>query len=122
LDRQTTLPNLAHNSPGLDPLDLTEAGLNYSVIAQSAEDLQDMQNAPAISMGPYLIQSDQVKLLTTISIYSQRGESRDQVRLLYMNTVALRLWEAMGNKPRIVAALHRPPKTALLNFGVPFSE
>ena len=96
--------------------------MNYSVIAQSAEDMRDIQNAPAISMGPYLVQSDQVKLLTTISIYSQRGESRDQVRLLYMNAVALRLWEAMGNRPRIVAALHRPPKTALLTFGVPFSE
>ncbi len=96
--------------------------MNYSVITQTAEDVQDIQNAPAVSMGPYLIQSDQETLLTTISIYSQRGESRDQVRLLYMNSVALRLWEAMGNKPRIVAALHRPPKTAQLNFGVPFSE
>jgi hypothetical protein len=96
--------------------------LNYSVIAQSAEDVQDMQNAPAISMGPYLVESDQVKLLTTLSIYAQRGETRDQIRLLYMNAVALRLWEAMGNKPRIIAVLHRPPKAALLNFGVPFGE
>lgn len=96
--------------------------LSYSVIAQSAEDLQDLQNAPAISMGAYLIESDQVKLLTTLSIYAQRGESRDQVRLLYMNAVALHLWEAMGKRPRVIAALHRPPKTALLNLGVPFSE
>jgi hypothetical protein len=96
--------------------------LNYSVIAQSADEVQDTQNAPAISMGPYLIQSDQVRLLTTLSVYSQRGESRDQVRLLYMNSVALGLWEAMGNKPRVIGGLHRPPKTALLNFGVPFSE
>jgi len=101
---------------------LRRLGLKYSVIAQSAEDVQNIQNAPAISMGPYLIQSDQVKLLTTLSIYAQRGGSRDQVRLLYMNAAALHLWEAMGNKPRIIAALHRPPKTALLNFGVPFSE
>ena len=96
--------------------------LNYSVIAQSAEDLQDLRNAPAISMGAYLVESGQVKLLTTLSIYAQRGESRDQVRLLYMNAVALRLWEAMGNSPRIIGARHRPPKTALLNLGVPFSE
>jgi hypothetical protein len=96
--------------------------LNYSVVAQSAEDVQNTQNAPAISIGPYLIQSDQVRLLTGLSIYAQRGESRDQVHLLYMNAVALNVWEAMGNKPRVIAVLHRPPKTALLNFSVPFSE
>jgi hypothetical protein len=75
--------------------------LSYSVIAQSAEDRQDLQNAPAISMEAYLIESDQVKLLSTLSIYAQRGESRDQVRLLYMNAVALRLWEAMAKRPRV---------------------
>jgi hypothetical protein len=32
--------------------------------------------------------------------------------------VAMRRWEAA----RIIAALHRRPQTALLNFGVPFSE
>jgi hypothetical protein len=96
--------------------------LNYEVIAQSAEEVQDIQNAPAISMGPYLIDSGQTQLLTTISIYTQRGEVREQVRLLYMNAIALRIWKAMGKQPNLVGAQHRPPKTALLAFGVPFSE
>jgi hypothetical protein len=73
-------------------------------------------------MGPYLIDSGQTRLLTTISIYSQRGENREQVRLLYMNAVALLVWKAMGKRPNLIGAQHRPPKTALLTFGVPFSE
>ena len=105
----------------LDPGRLRTA-LNYEIVAQSAEEVQDIQNAPAISMGPYLIESEQVKLLTTISIYTQQGESRDQVRLLYMNSTALLIWKAMGKQPKLIGFLHRPPKTALLAFGVPFSE
>ena len=96
--------------------------LNYEVVAQSVEEVQDIQNAPAVSMGPYLIDSKQTQLLTTISIYAQRGEVREQVRLLYMNAVALHIWKAMGKQPNLIGAQHRPPKTALLTFGVPFSE
>ena len=95
---------------------------NYEIVAQSAEEMQDTQNAPAVSMGPYLIESGQTRLLTTISIYSQRGENREQIRLLYMNAVALRVWKAMGKRPRLIGAQHRPPRNALLTFGVPFSE
>lgn len=96
--------------------------LNYEIVAQSAEEVQDTKNAPAVSMGSYLIESGQTQLLTTISIYSERGESREQVRLLYMNAVALRVWRAMGKKPSVIGAQHRPSRTALLAFGVPFSE
>ncbi len=99
-----------------------QKGLNYEVVTQSAEEVRDIQNAPAISMGPYLIDSGQTQLLTTISIYAQRGEVREQIRLLYMNAVALRIWKAMGKQPSVIGAQHRPPKTALLMFGVPFSE
>ena len=99
-----------------------EKPLNYGIVAQSAEEVQNIQNSPAVSMGPYLIESGQTQLLTTISIYSQRGEHRDQVRLLYMNDVAFRTWKAMGKQPNLIGAQHRPPKTALLAFGVPFSE
>jgi len=90
---------------------------NYEIVAQSAEEMQDTQNAPAVSKGPYLIESGQTRLLTTISIYSQRGENREQIRLLYMNAVALRVWKAMGKRPRLIGA-HRPPRNALLTFGV----
>jgi hypothetical protein len=96
--------------------------LNYEIVAQSVEEVQDTQNAPAVSMGPYLIESEQTQLLTTISIYSQHGESREQIRLLYMNAVALRVWKAMGRRPSLIGAQHRPPRNALLAFGVPFSE
>lgn len=96
--------------------------LNYEIVAQGVEEVQDIQNAPAVSMGPYLIDSGQTHLLTTISIYAQRGEVREQVRLLYMNAVALHIWKAMGKQANLIGAQHRPPKTALLAFGVPFSE
>jgi hypothetical protein len=99
-----------------------EKPLNYGIVAQSAQEVQDIQSAPAISMGPYLIESGQTQLLTTISIYSQRGECQDQVRLLYMNDVAFGIWKAMGKQPNLIGAQHRPPTTALLTFGVPFSE
>jgi len=96
--------------------------LNYEILAQSAEEVQDVRNAPALSMGTYLEESGQARLLTTISIYSERGKSREQLRLLYMNAVALRIWQRMGKHPKLIGAQHRPPGTALLAFGVPFSE
>jgi hypothetical protein len=99
-----------------------QKAMNYTLIAQSADEVQDTQNAPSVSMGPYLIASEQTQLLMTLSIYSLRGSSREQIRLLYMNATALRLWRAMGKQSRLVGALHRPPNTALLTFGVPFSE
>ena len=95
---------------------------NYEIVAQNVDEVQDIQNAPAISMAPYLIDSGQTQLLTTISIYARRGEVREQVRLLYMNAVALGIWKAMGKQPNVIGSLHRPPKIALLAFGVPFSE
>ena len=96
--------------------------MKYTVIAQSANEVQDVQNAPSVSMGPYLVSSGQTRLLTTLSIYSLRGSSREQVRLLYMNVTALRLWKDMGKQPTQVGTQHRPPHAALLSFGVPFSE
>jgi len=101
---------------------LTEKPLNYDVVAQSVEEVQNTHRAPAISIGPYLIESGQTKLINSISIYSQLGKHRDQVRLLYMNAVAMRVWKAMGNQPTLIGKQFRPPKTALLAYGVPFSE
>jgi hypothetical protein len=95
---------------------------NYQIVAQSAEDVQNVENAPAVSMGPFLTRSGQRGLLTTISIYSLRGECREQIRLLYMNPAAIRVWEEMGKAPRIIGAQVRPPHAALLTFGVPFSK
>ena len=96
--------------------------VNYTVIAQSADEVQDIQNAPAVSMGPYLISAEKTGLLTTLSVYSERGSNREQIRLLYMNATALRIWRAMGKQSCLVGARHRPPPTAMLTFGVPFSQ
>lgn len=96
--------------------------LNYQTVVQSAEQVQDIQNAPAFSMMPYLLQSGQIQLLTKISVYSIRGESRERLRLLYMNAVAIRVWEEMGKTPKVIGQQIRPPRHALLTFGVPFSE
>lgn len=93
----------------------------YQIIAQSAEDVQSIENAPAVSMGPYLLKSGRTTLFTTISVYSVRGESRKQLRLLYMNAAAVQLWKEMGKMPNIIGARNRPPHAALLTFGVPFS-
>ena len=99
-----------------------EKALNYQVISQSAQELQDVLNSPAVSMAPYLLGKEQSALATKISIYSERGESREQMRLLYMNEEALKVWEAMGRQPTRAGAMHRPPRTAQLCFGVPFCE
>jgi hypothetical protein len=95
---------------------------NYQIVVQSADDVQNIENAPAITMGPYLLKSGETALLRRISIYSVRGDSREQIRLLYMNAPAIRVWEEMGRAPKIIGARSRPPKTALLAFGIPFSE
>ena len=96
--------------------------LNYQIVVQSAEEVQNTENAPSVSIGPYLLASGQTGLLRTISIYSLRGESRDRIRLFYMNAPAIRVWRNMGKAPHVVGSQARPPHTALLTFGVPFSE
>lgn len=97
-----------------------QSGL-YTIIAQCADDVRNVENAPAVSMGPYLLGLGRLKLLTTISVYSQRGETREQLRLIYMNEVALRIWREMGRSPNVIGSQTRPPRGALLTFGVPFS-
>ncbi|MGC2637663.1 MAG: hypothetical protein WA294_10830 [Acidobacteriaceae bacterium] len=96
--------------------------MNYEVVAQNADEVRNVENAPPVSMGPYLVESGQMQLLTTISIYTERGTNPDQLRLLYMNASALHFWKTMGRNPRLAGARHRPPSTALLMYGVPFSE
>jgi hypothetical protein len=65
--------------------------------------VQDVDKAPAIVMGPYLLRSGKISLLRTISIYSLRGESREQIRLLYVNAPAIQVWEEMEEHPRYLA-------------------
>jgi hypothetical protein len=39
-----------------------------------------------------------------------------------MNAVALRIWKEMGRHPTQIGMCHRPTRTAVLAFGMPFSE
>ncbi len=96
--------------------------LNYEIVAQSSDEVQDVNNAPSFSIGPWLIESGQSELPTAISIYSERCANRDQVRLLYMKAAAVRIWKAMGRNPTMIGAQHHPSRTALLMYGVPFSD
>jgi len=96
--------------------------LNYTLVTQDADEVQDIQNAPAVSMARFLAERDQMELVPAISIYVERGSGRKCIRLLYMNAIALRVWKQMRMHPTEIETRHRPPRTAVLAFGMPFSE
>jgi hypothetical protein len=96
--------------------------MSYHVLSQTAAEVADLGNAPAVAIGPYLLKTEQTRLLHVISIYTKRGNSREQLRLLYMNAPALALWREMGKTANVIEQTKRPPTTATLAFGVPFSE
>ena len=98
------------------------AEMGYQILSLTATEIADLGNAPAIAIAPYLLETKQPRLLRVISIYSQRGDSRDQFRLLYMNASALALWKEMGKVAKVIGRAKRPPASAELVFGVPFSE
>jgi hypothetical protein len=95
---------------------------NYTAIAQTIDELRAPDSSPSHSMWPYLVRSGQTDRLSTISIYSHRGTSRVQARLLYMNAGALALWKEIKMPGSIVGESHRPPWNAILTFGMPFSK
>jgi len=96
--------------------------MSYDVLSLTAGELADLGNAPAVAIPPYLLETKQTSLLRVISIYAKRGDSRRQVRLLYMNAPALAIWKEMGKAANIIGQAQRPPLIAELVFGVPFSE
>ncbi len=95
--------------------------MSYDVLSLTAGELADLGNAP-VAIPPYLLETKQTSLLRVISIYAKRGDSRGQVRLLYMNAPALAIWKEMGKVANIIGQAQRPPLIAELVFGVPFSE
>ena len=95
---------------------------NYTIVAQNRDEMLVPDNSPSVSMWPHLLNSAQTKRLNTISVYSERGTSREQSRLLYMNASALQVWREMGMAVTVVGESHRPPRSAMLSFGMPFSE
>jgi hypothetical protein len=116
-------PLMALSQRGLHLMVRTSiASENYTILAQSRNELIFPDNSPSISMWPYLMASSQTRLLNRISVYSARGTSSEHTRLLYMNAGALRLWREMGMAATIIGESHRPPRTATLCFGMPFSE
>ena len=65
------------------PADFLDSGgraLNYTVIAQSADEVRHIENAPAISMAKFLVDRRQLELLPTISIYVERGNDPTTLR------------------------------------------
>jgi hypothetical protein len=96
--------------------------MSYNVLSLTAAEIADLGNAPAVAIAPYLLETKQTSLLRVISIYAKKGDSRDQFRLLYMNAPALTLWREMGKVTNVIGQTKRPPPSAALVFGVPFSE
>ncbi len=94
----------------------------YHLITQSAREVLQPENAPARTMCDYLMQTDQSALTSTISIYTLRGETVQELRLLYMNDQALKVWREMGHEVEVVETTKRPARKAELCFGVPFTE
>lgn len=90
--------------------------LNYQTIAQSADEVGEVQNAPAFTMGPYLISSGQTRLLNAISIYSRRGTQYDQLRLLFMNSTALRISARLSRSPSWSGIRHATTPTRPRSF------
>ena len=105
-----TLPEFSAESP------------DYIIVAQDAIEVQDVLNAPAVSMGVFLMAMGQMNIFPTISIYTRHGYDRKHTRLLYMNTAALRVWKTMDMHPKQIGTQLRPPHSAVLAFGVPFSK
>lgn len=138
---QTLTPSPAHNPTSFLPFLQTSIRLNvlpqrgiqlrvnssvvsanYKILAQHRDTVLIPENSPSISMWPYLQDSLQTIRLNTISVYVARGDSREQTRLLYMNAAALSVWREMGMSVTIIGETNRPPRTAALCFGMPFSE
>jgi len=106
----------------MDALKEESVSLNYTVLELTAEQIRETDNSPSVSMWPHLVNTAQTKLINKISIYMEPGETRERARLLYMNATALNVWHEMNQSTMAVHMVHRPPRTAQLIFGMPFSE
>lgn len=96
--------------------------MNYKVVAQTRDEVLSAAGSPSLTMWPYLLASAQTQKLNSLSIYTEKGTTRQQARFLYMNDAALGMWRQMGMDPQVIGEMHRPPRSAALSFGMPFSE
>lgn len=94
----------------------------YSTLSQSRRELDEPANSPSVSMWPHLLASYQTDRLNSLSVYVEQGTSADAMRYLYMNDAALALWREMQRPVHVLGRLYRPPRGAVLSFGMPFSE
>ena len=94
--------------------------LNYSIMAQSAEDFRIFQKSPLIYLRPCLQIEGAPDLLDHISIYTARPKNGGAVKFLYLNMVALGIWTAMLKGGTVIGQVHRPPQSARLVLGMPF--
>jgi hypothetical protein len=51
-------------------------------------------------MWPYLVNSAQTQLINTISIYTEKGDTPESARVLYLNATALKVWNSMERRQR----------------------
>jgi hypothetical protein len=93
----------------------------YSILSQSREELDVLDNSPSVSMWPYLLASSQTDRLNEISVYTERGLTPEKMRFLYLNDVALVIWTKMGKTANVIGRLRRPPRGAAWSFGMPFA-
>ncbi|MEZ2347087.1 hypothetical protein [Terriglobus sp. RCC_193] len=107
---------------GLELCRRSQQPTRYAILSQSRLELDNPDNTPAISMWPYLIASAQTQRLNEISIYTEKGTSADKLRFLYLNDFALCIWNEMDKHIQVMGRLHRPPRCAVLSFGMPFSD
>jgi hypothetical protein len=91
----------------------------YSIIAQRPDNIQTFIS---IEMRSYLHKAAQTQLVNHISVYISKGKTRGQLRLLYLNPVALGVWTAMKKAGTVIGHVNQPPRSARLVFGAPFSE
>ena len=109
-------------SSGLQLCRRSEKPTYYSIVSQSRDDLRSPGSSPSISMWPYLLASAQTQRLNEISIYAEHGTTAEKIRLLYFNDLALTIWGKMNHRTQVMGRLYRPPRGAVLLFGMPFSE
>jgi hypothetical protein len=94
--------------------------LNYSIMAQGAENFLIFQKSPLIYLRPCIQIEEFPNLLDHVSIYTGRAKGGGQVKLLYLNMVAPGIWTAMLKAGTVIGQVHRPPQSARLVLGMPF--
>jgi hypothetical protein len=94
--------------------------LNYSIMAQSAEEFLTFQRGPSSYLWHCMHSGVATTLVHHISIYAAHTKGNDQSNLLYLNMVALGVWTAMSKTGTVIGRVHRPPQSARLILGMPF--